>query len=87
MHLTSAQFDAVAQAKAAGLFTVISAHSPVEVMHAAAEGADAVTRLFKAGSSALPTVMPSRLIWFLRSCRLLAVVAARASYSRCIEPA
>jgi thiamine-phosphate pyrophosphorylase len=43
VHLTSAQFDAVAQAKAAGLFTVISTHSPVELAHASAEGADAAT--------------------------------------------
>ena len=47
----------------------------------------APTKLFKAGSSALPTVMPSRPIWFFKSCRLLAVVAERASYSFCIEPA
>ena len=47
----------------------------------------APTKLFKAGSSALPTVMPNRLIWFFRSCRLLAVVAERASYSACIDPA
>ena len=43
VHLTSAQFGAVAQAKADGLFTVVSTHSPVEVAHAAAEGADAAT--------------------------------------------
>ncbi|WP_345971059.1 thiamine phosphate synthase [Sulfurimonas sp. HSL1-6] len=43
VHLTSTQFDAVAGAKAQGLFTVVSTHSAVEAMHAAAEGADAVT--------------------------------------------
>ncbi|WP_345986395.1 thiamine phosphate synthase [Sulfurimonas sp. HSL-1656] len=43
VHLTSTQFDAIKGAKEAGLFTVISAHSPVELAHAAAEGADAAT--------------------------------------------
>jgi len=43
VHLTSTQFDAIAQAKAAGFFTVISTHTRSEVARAAAEGADAVT--------------------------------------------
>jgi len=43
VHLTSSQFEEIGRAKAAELYTVISTHTPVEVMHAAAEGADAVT--------------------------------------------
>lgn len=43
VHLASGQFDRIAPAKAAALYTVLSAHTPVEIMHAAAEGADAVT--------------------------------------------
>lgn len=43
VQLTSTQFDRIAPAKAAGLHTVISTHIPVEIMHAAAEDADAVT--------------------------------------------
>lgn len=43
VHLTSEQFDEIGRAKDAGLYTVISTHSAVEVAHAAAEGADAVT--------------------------------------------
>lgn len=43
VHLTSTQFEAIRPAKAAGLFTVISTHSVVEIAHAAEEGADAVT--------------------------------------------
>jgi len=43
VHLTSAQFGAIAPAKAAGLFTVISTHSAVELAHASADGADAAT--------------------------------------------
>lgn len=43
VHLTSGQFDRIASAKADALHTVISTHTPVEIMHAAAEGADAAT--------------------------------------------
>lgn len=43
VHLTSAQSDAIGRAKAAGLYTVISTHSVVEIDRASAEGADAVT--------------------------------------------
>jgi len=43
VHLTSTQFDEIRRAKTAGLHTVVSTHTPVEIMHAAADGADAVT--------------------------------------------
>lgn len=43
VHLTSEQFDAVAAAKAKGLFTVISTHSEAEIRDAVRLGADAVT--------------------------------------------
>jgi len=43
VHLTSTQFEEIGRAKEAGLYTVISTHTPVEIMHAAADGADAVT--------------------------------------------
>lgn len=43
VHLTSKQFEEIAAAKAEQLFTVISTHSLLEIMHAAQEGADAIT--------------------------------------------
>ncbi|MOA11109.1 hypothetical protein D3C78_1310310 [compost metagenome] len=39
------------------------------------------------GSSTLPTVMPNRVTRFCRSCMAFCVVAARAVYSACIDPA
>lgn len=43
VHLTSAQHDQIAQAKAYGLFCVVSTHSEEEMHQAVALGADAVT--------------------------------------------
>jgi thiamine-phosphate pyrophosphorylase len=43
VHLTSEQFDRITQAKAYGLFCVISTHSEEEIQRAIQLGADAVT--------------------------------------------
>ena len=43
VHLTSRQFDRIAEAKQSGLFTVVSTHTADEIARAAALGADAVT--------------------------------------------
>ncbi len=43
VHLTSRQIGETAEAKAAGLFTVVSTHTPEEIERAKALGADAVT--------------------------------------------
>ena len=43
VHLTSAQFDAVPEAKAAGLYTVVSTHKDTEIAEAKRLGADAAT--------------------------------------------
>ncbi len=43
VHLTSSQFDMVAEAKKMGLFVIISTHTNEEVLRAQMLGADAVT--------------------------------------------
>ena len=43
VHLTSRQFDEIADAKRAGLYTIISTHSLEEALSADAAGADAIT--------------------------------------------
>ncbi len=43
VHLTSSQFDRIAEAKAAGLYVIVSTHTIEEGKRAALEGADAVT--------------------------------------------
>jgi thiamine-phosphate pyrophosphorylase len=43
VHLTSQQFDAITEAKRAGLMTVVSTHTIGEIVRAASMGADAVT--------------------------------------------
>ena len=43
VHLTSSQFDRIAEAKSAGLFVIVSTHTIEEGKSAAAKGADAVT--------------------------------------------
>ncbi len=43
VHLTSLQFDEIEQAKALGLFVVISCHSEEDILDAVQKGADAVT--------------------------------------------
>jgi thiamine-phosphate pyrophosphorylase len=43
VHLTSQQYDCIAQAKAYGLFCVASTHSEVEIYQAIEQGADAIT--------------------------------------------
>jgi thiamine-phosphate pyrophosphorylase len=43
VHLSSAQFDAIARAKSLGLYVIISTHSLQEALRATRLGADAVT--------------------------------------------